>query len=350
MTLFTLCVAPMALMAQKITVAQPTIDCGQVQYRRPVTVQFEARNQSGRPITIAKVRSSCGCTVASYPSQAIANGKTFKVSAVYDARQLGHFQKELALYVDGGAKPVYLTLRGVVVEEVIDYTGDFPLELGDLRVDNKDVEYDDVNRGERPFFRINILNPTSKAVSPQVMHLPNYLEAQVSPSTIAAGRPGVVTLTLLSDKLRDFGLTQTTIYLGSNPGERVSADKAIEVSAVLLPSFKNITDATRQYAPKMNLSATYLDLGSFAGKKKKRGEIIITNNGRTDLEIRNIQMFTAGLEVSLSTRKIAPGASARLRVTAVASALHKVRTRPRILMITNDPDKAKVVIAVDVKR
>ena len=196
MTLFTLCVAPMALMAQKITVAQPTIDCGQVQYRRPVTVQFEARNQSGRPITIAKVRSSCGCTVASYPSQAIANGKTFKVSAVYDARQLGHFQKELALYVDGGNKPVYLTLRGVVVEEVIDYTGDFPLELGDLRVDKTDVEYDDVNRGERPFFRINILNPTSKAVSPQVMHLPNYLEAQVSPSTIAAGRPGVVTLTL----------------------------------------------------------------------------------------------------------------------------------------------------------
>lgn len=61
-------------------------------------------------------------------------------------------------------------------------------------------------------------------------------------------------------------------------------------------------------------------------------------------------MFTAGLEVSLSTRKIAPGASARLRVTAVASALNKVRTRPRILMITNDPDKAKVVIAVDVKR
>lgn len=100
----------------------------------------------------------------------------------------------------------------------------------------------------------------------------------------------------------------------------------------------------------MSLSATYLDLGSFAGKKKKRGEIIITNNGRTDLEIRNIQMFTAGLEVSLSTRKIAPGASARLRVTAVASALNKVRTRPRILMITNDPDNAKVVIAVDVKR
>ncbi len=342
--------APTAIVAQKITVAQPTIDCGQVQYRRPVTIQFEAKNQSGRPITVTDVRTSCGCTIASYPEQSIANGKPFKISAVYDAKQMGHFEKQLAVYVDNGNKPIYLTMRGVVVEEVVDYKGDFPLELGDLRVDNTDIEFDDVNRGERPIQRINILNTTSKPISPQVMHLPDYLQAQVSPSTIAPGRQGVVTITLLSDRLRDFGLSQTTVYLGKNPGERVSAEKAIEVSAVLLPSFKDITEETRQYTPKMELSAQRLDLGSFDGKKKKRGDIVITNHGRTDLEIRNIQMFTAGLEISLSTRTIAPGASAKLRITAVASAMRKVRTQPRVLMITNDPDKAKVVIAVDIKQ
>ncbi len=345
-----LCMTPMALIAQKITVAQPTIDCGQVQYRRAVTVQFEARNQSGRSITITDVRSSCGCTVASFPKQPIANGKSFKISAEYDARQMGHFEKQLAVYVEQGSKPIYLTLRGVVVEEVVDYKGDFPLELGDLRADNNNIEFDDVNRGERPIQRINILNTTSKAISPQVMHLPDYLQAQVSPSTIAPGRSGVVTLTLLSDRLRDFGLSQTTVYLGKNPGDHVSADKAIDVSAVLLPSFKEITEETRQYTPKLELSASRLDLGSFEGKKKKRGEIIITNHGRTDLEIRSIQMFTAGLEISLSTRTIAPSASAKLRITAVASAMRKIRTQPRVLMITNDPDKAKVVIAVDIKQ
>jgi hypothetical protein len=29
--------------------------------------------------------------------------------------------------------------------------------------------------------------------------------------------------------------------------------------------------------------------------------------------------------------------------------LQKVRTRPRILMITNDPDKAKIVITINAK-
>lgn len=348
-TLMAMWLLPQTIGAQKITVAQPVIDCGQVQYRRPITIQFEARNQTGRPLVVSEVRTDCGCTAASFPKEPVPNGKTFKVSATYDARQMGHFQKQLAVYTGSTAKPVMLTLRGVVVEEVIDYTGDFPIELGDLRADKSDIEFDDVNNGERPFQRINILNPTSKAVSPQVMHLPAYLEAQVSPSTLAPGKTGVVTLTLLSDHLRDYGLTQTSVYLGKNPGDRVSSEKAIDISAVLLPSFANITEASRLYAPKMQLSDTQINIGSFEGKKKKRTEITITNNGRTDLEIRNIQMFTAGLEVSLSTRTIAPGATARMRVTAVASVLQKVRLKPRILMITNDPDQAKVVLRVNVK-
>ena len=60
-------------------------------------------------------------------------------------------------------------------------------------------------------------------------------------------------------------------------------------------------------------------------------------------------MFTEGLAVSLSNKKIAPGETARLKVTAMASLLRKVRSQPRILMITNDPDNAKVVITVRVQ-
>lgn len=341
--------AAMPLMAQRVEVSQPVIDCGQVQYRHPVSVKFEARNQSGHQIQITDVRTSCGCTAVDYPREAIAHGRTFAVTATYDARQMGTFAKEVALYVRGASVPVYLTLRGRVVAEVVDYTGTFPLTLGALRADKSDIEFDDVNSGERPFHRIHVLNSSSKPMQPQVMHLPDYLQAQVSPSTIAPGKSGVVTLTLLSDRLRDYGLTQTSVYLGAYPGDRVAANKEVSVSVVLLPGFGQLTDRARELSPKLELSATELDLGSFDGKKKKRGDITITNHGRTPLEIRNIQMFTTGLELSLSSRTIAPGASARLRVTAVASGLKRARSKPRVLMITNDPDHAKVVIGVTVK-
>ena len=40
---------------------------------------------------------------------------------------------------------------------------------------------------------------------------------------------------------------------------------------------------------------------------------------------------------------------AKMKVTGYAEDLQKVRTKPRILMITNDPDHAKVVINIKVK-
>lgn len=67
------------------------------------------------------------------------------------------------------------------------------------------------------------------------------------------------------------------------------------VSAVLLPGFENMTPAKKALAPKIEMSATDLNLGSFNGKKKLKGEILITNKGKSELDIRSMQMFTMGL-------------------------------------------------------
>ena len=170
----------------------------------------------------------------------------------------------------------------------------------------------------------------------------------MSPSKIAAGKAGVITLYLDSRQVRNLGLNKSSVYLGAYPGDKVSEDKAITLSTVLLPSFENLNESTRELMPRIVLSARELNL-ALEGKSKKKGEIEITNTGRTPLEIRSLQMFTEGLAVSLSNKKIAPGETARLKVTAMASLLKKVRSQPRILMITNDPDNAKVVITVRVQ-
>ena len=38
-----------------------------------------------------------------------------------------------------------------------------------------------------------------------------------------------------------------------------------------------------------------------------------------------------------------------MKITGIADDLQKVRTKPRILMITNDPDHAKLIINIKVK-
>jgi hypothetical protein len=58
-------------------------------------------------------------------------------------------------------------------------------------------------------------------------------------------------------------------------------------------------------------------------------------------------MFTSGLKMTLGKRTIVPGGTTSLKVTAFADQLAKVRTRPRVLMITNDPKRPKVVITIN---
>ncbi|MBO1364368.1 DUF1573 domain-containing protein [Prevotella sp. A2931] len=342
-----LVVSSLSGVAQKLSVEKESINVGQVLYRNPVTVEFKLTNKGYKPLRIEKVRTSCGCTTVAYANETIAGGKEYILKATYDAATLGHFQKEIGLYINDRKRPLMLKIRGVVVDELKDYIGNYPYDLGDLKTDKNQIEFDDINRGDRPSVKIHIYNNGDQVAEPQVMHLPNYLTAEIAPSKIAPRHQGEVILTLDTKKLRDLGLSQTSVYLGFAPGEKVSSETELPVTAVLLPSFQNMTREELAQAPKLKLSTENLDLGEFHEKKKLKGMIEIFNAGQTTLEIRNLQMFTTGLEVALNKTKIAPRESAKLKIAATRD-IRKVQ-RPRVLMITNDPEHPKVIININVK-
>ena len=334
--------------AQKISMVTDVADCGQIVYNRPVTSSFEMQNIGSKPLVIKTVKVSCGCTVVDYPRKPIGVNEKFSVNVTFDSRQMGHFNKLVGIYSNADKEPLILTMRGVVVRDVVDFSGKYPYQMGGLGVDKDNLEYDNVNRGERPVEQLHIINKSNQVLTPNMLHLPPYLSAVVSPSKLAPGLSGTIYLTLDSRKLRDFGLTQTNIYLGDELGDKVSDDNEISVSTVLLPNFQKLTDEELVNAPKLRLSQDSVVLTDI---KNKKGKCIIeiSNVGRSTLEIRSLQMFTVGLEVSLKDTKLAPGESTKMKITVLTKALKKARTKPRILMITNDPDHGKVMIPVIVK-
>lgn len=335
--------------AQRIGVIQGVADCGQVVYGHPVSAEFELRNNGNRILEIDKVQSDCDCVVIDSPQKNIGKGKSFEIRARYDARQLGHFEKQVLLYAKGDSVPVVLRMKGVVVQEVQDFQGTYPYALGGIFADKNDVEFDDVHRGDRQVQKIYLFNESQEVLQPVMMHLPDYLSAIVSPSKLQPSHAGVATLVLDSKKLHDLGLTQTSVYVGTSPGDQVAPEKEVTVSVVLLPAVQDLAPQEKALAPVMRLSSDVLDFGSFGGKNQLRGTVKISNIGKRTLEIRSLQMFTAGLKVSLNKTLIPPGSSAKLKVTAFREGLQKARSKPRVLMITNDPDQSKVVIPILVK-
>lgn len=334
--------------AQDLVAASDVVDCGQVEYNVPVTAEFELRNNGHRSMRISDVQTSCGCMAAEFPHNDIPAGEKFMVRVTFDSRQMGHFDKYADVCAEGSDEPLMLRMKGVVVREVKDYSGDYPYTIGTLLADRNTLEFNDVSNGETPQLRIHIRNVGGETAEPVVMHLPDYLEADVSPSRIKSGRAGVVTITLDSRKLNDLGLTETKVFLGNKPGDKVDSDKEISVTAVLLPQFDDMSDAELALAPVIEVSEKELNLGAADGKKKLKGTVMIKNNGRSELRINNLQMFSSALSVSLNKSVLNPGEEAKLKITANVERMRKSRSEPKVLMITNDPKNPKVVINVKV--
>ena len=175
--------------AQKLSVTNTTVNCGRTGFEQPVTATFELRNKGLKRLIIEDVHPDCGCPAVEYPKE-VGAGDKFTIRMTYDARQLGHFHKMAVIKSNGSKAPVYLTMTGVVLPEMLDYTGDYPYAMGDLLLDQSELEYDNVNKGDTPVEEIHIMNNGTTKMTPNVMHLPPYLSAIVQPETLAPGRSG----------------------------------------------------------------------------------------------------------------------------------------------------------------
>ena len=332
----------------KATFDKMTHEFGVVLWKHPATATFQIKNDGDKPLVISNVTTSCGCTVADWTKEPIAPGATGVVTSTFDAKALGHFYKDIGVYCNASARPIYLMLRGEVSADPKNYTLTHPYEIGAIRLNKAAIEFDDTNKGDKPTMEILVANTTSDVYTPVLMHLPPYLEAVAVPERIGKKATGKIKVTLDTDKLPKFGLTTATVYLSRFPGDKVSEENAIPVSAVLLPDFSNMSQQQRLNPPAVQLSATEFTVPPLAENAKKKLTVVVKNVGKSDLDITDLQVFNPALGVQLKKRVLKPGAQTKMKITVYGKYLKKVKSAPRVLMITNDPNCPKIVIRVNV--
>ena len=321
---------------------------GEVEFQKPRQFSLGFTNKGDKPLTIKDVKASCGCLDVSFPKMPIAAGARGEIALTFDAKLLGSFYKEVEVLTNASDKPSYVAIQGTVVTEVHDYSEEFPIDLGNVRLATNTIEFDDVNRGDHPSAELRILNADRTAFRPELMHLPPYLSAEYLPEDIPAGKTGIIRLTLDSEKLNGLGLHQTSIYLSRYMGDKIGETNEILVSAILLPSFADMNEEALTKAPELSISESSVDMGAFNGKKALERTIILTNTGQSDLHIHAVQVFNKAISVSISNRTIRPGKSAKLKISVSAHYLHKSKGRMRVLLITDAPKQAKQYINVDI--
>ena len=321
---------------------------GEVEFQKPRQFSLPFTNKGDKLLLIKEVKASCGCLEVSYPTEPIAAGNRSEITLTFDAKLLGSFYKEVEVLTNVSDKPAYIAIQGTVVTEVHDYSAEFPIDLGNVRLVSNTVEFEDVNLGDHPTAELRILNADRTAFRPELMHLPPYLSAEYLPEDIPAGKTGTIRLTLDSEKLSGLGLHQTSIYLSRYMGDKIGETNEILVSAILLPSFSDMSEEALAKAPELSISESSVDMGAFNGKKTISRTIILTNTGSSDLHIHAVQVFNKALSVSIGDRTIRPNKSTKLKINVSAHYLHKSKGRMRVLLITDAPKQTKQYINVEV--
>lgn len=349
------------LLAAQTAIAQPRFvadtplqKVGEMVWKNPKTVAFSFQNKGNRQLVITRVHPSCGCVKVDYPKK-VSAGEKGTIKATYDAAMMGSFHRELAVYTNVQDEPYYLTFEGRVVESALDYDGDFPIDLGNVRLSTNYVEFDDVNRGDRPVVELQVANMEHGNYTPQLMHLPNYLTAEYIPTDIQPGRVGKIRLTLDSEKLFLDGLNQTSLYLARYMGDKIGEQNEILVSAVLLPAFRDLTPERLKTAPHIVLmdgNEMIEDETTMVMDPKKKTTsktLNVTNIGEEPLTISAVQVFNRAMTVNLGDRSIPPHGTTKLKITLDAKELQRAKNGPRLLLISNDPRHAKTVLNINVE-
>jgi len=89
---------------------------GKIEYENEATYLFEFKNVGKKALVIQKVETSCGCTVADKPEQPIKPKETAYITVVYEADEVGKFQKSIKIYSNAVTSPYIVYIKGVVVK------------------------------------------------------------------------------------------------------------------------------------------------------------------------------------------------------------------------------------------
>jgi hypothetical protein len=310
------------------------------------TFDFILTNTGNDPLMIQNVVASCGCTTPEWTKQPIPAGGKGKVTAIYDPKDRpGIFNKTLSVYANTKPEVVVLTIKGEVTphEKTIEELFLFPVGNNTVRFENQQLAFTSVKKTEKKIRVMQIINTSAAPVKVEFDNLPVHLTLKVNPETLKPGQKGLVEGTYDATKNPGWGNVNDLIKIKLNGV--VQENVYYYVSANLVEDFSSLSKEELANAPVFKVASTTFDLGKIKGSTQNEVEFKFTNEGKSDLILRNIRASCGCTAVQQGNQGIGikPGESSSIKAT-FNSGSYNGKVTKTIYVYTNDPKNSEVVL------
>lgn len=79
--------------------------------------EFKFTNTGDEPLVLSSVRSSCGCTVPSWPKDPILPGQSGSIKVTYDTKRVGTISKQISVVSNATEPNLTLSIKGTVLQK-----------------------------------------------------------------------------------------------------------------------------------------------------------------------------------------------------------------------------------------
>lgn len=108
--------------APEITFKDKVYDYGTIFVGGDGNCEYEFTNTGKEPLILSSVRSSCGCTVPSWPREPILPGKKDVIKVKYDTGRIGPINKSVTVLSNAKNPTEVLRMTGNIVKKLEDST------------------------------------------------------------------------------------------------------------------------------------------------------------------------------------------------------------------------------------
>ena len=308
------------------------------------TTTFAFTNKGAVPLVLNSVRASCGCTSPKWTREPVAPGKSGEIQVSYNPRNRpGYFDKTVTVSSNAENANVVLHIKGTVAQREKSIAELYPRKLGELRVKTNHVSFAKMVQNEVKTNEMELVNDTDKPITVGFRTVPKHVTAKIEPEIIPAKGKGKLIVTYDAKLANTYGFASHRIYLsldGSNDYKN-----SVGVSATLTEDFSQYTPDQLTNAAVATFSEKSYDFGDMKQGDKKEFTFNLTNNGKTDLIIRNVRASCGCTAVAPAKKVIAGGETAPIKVT-FDSRGKRGRQSKSITLITDDPKTPTTTLRV----
>lgn len=309
-----------------------------------VTYKFEFVNTGGTDLIIQNVSASCGCTAPSWTREPVPPGGKGFVAATYDpVGRPGSFRKYVTVISNSNPGNVRLTIAGEVEAKPRTIEDDYHYSMGPMRLNSNHLAFGNLKNTSTAEKQLEVINNSDENVEIAFQRVPGHVTIKAVPSTLKPKQKGVIVATYKAPQRNDWGFVIDRMNLSINGVS--DRTYSLVISANIEEDFSTLSPEALADAPAINVDNTEFNFGKINQGEKVEHVYVVTNSGKSDLQIRKVSASCGCTAVQPSKNVIAPGESVDIK-TVFNSAGKTGNQNKTVTIITNDPKKSKLILWV----